>query len=280
MGLIVMAVSGTVALMFTPRVSPRLALRFFNARVLSPQEAPGLHRLVRELADRAGIEKTPEIFHIRSAAVNAFSVGSGSRSAVAVSDGLLRSMNTREIAGILAHEMSHVRSGDMWVMGLAEVMSRMTSTLSLLGLVLLLINLPLMLAGDWTISWWLILILIFSPHLATMLQLGLSRSREFNADMEAARITGDPQGLASALNKLHRAETGLLARLLMPGRNTPSPMRRTHPDTGERVRRLLELSARRPARETSLRGENLAAEPAPPRSHTAPLRRPRRGLRL
>jgi heat shock protein HtpX len=273
LGLVVMAASGATALMFTPRISPRLVLRLYNARPLSRNEAPGLYDLVRELARRAGLAATPEVFYVRSNAINAFSVGTRKDAALAVSDGLLRSMNGREITGILAHEMSHVRAGDMWVMGLADMMSRLTSFLSMLGLALLLINLPLLLTGEWTISWWLILLLIFSPNIAAFLQLGLSRSREYNADLEAARLTGDPEGLASALHKLDAAEKSLLARLLLPGRKVPSPsVLRTHPRTSDRVRRLMELAGKY-AKEDRYSGEL----PHPPGSLGGPPRRPPRG---
>jgi len=244
-GLLVMAVSGALALFFAPRVSPRLTLKLYNARPLSPGEAPGLYQIVSELARRAGLERTPEIFYIRSAGLNAFSLGSRKDAGIALTDGILRAMNMRELTGILAHELSHVRGNDMWVMGLADIISRMTSFLSLAGQILLLINLPLLLTGQLTISWWLILLLIFSPNAVALLQLGLSRSREFNADMDAARLTGDPRGLASALSKLERAEQSILARLIMPGRKVPVPsVLRTHPDTAERVKRLLELEGR------------------------------------
>lgn len=244
-GLVVMALAGGAALIFAPRVSPRLTLKLYNARPLSPAEAPGLFQIVNELARRAGLTRVPEIFYIRSSAMNAFSLGSSKDAGVALTDGLLRAMNIRELTGILAHELSHVRGNDMRVMGLADIISRMTSFLSLTGQILLLINLPLLLTGQLTISWWLILLLIFSPNAVALLQLGLSRSREFNADLDAARLTGDPRGLASALSKLERAERSLLSRLLMPGRKVPVPsVLRTHPDTQERIRRLLELEGR------------------------------------
>lgn len=273
LGLVVMAASGTAGILLAPRVSPRFVLRLYNARPLSTREAPTLYRIVSELARRFGIGPTPEIFYLPSAAVNAFSVGSRNDSALALSYGLLRSMNTREIAGILAHEMSHVRAGDTWVMGMADAMSRMTSLMSLAGLIMLFINLPLLFSGQWTISWWLIALLIFSPNIAALLQLGLSRSREFNADMEAARLTGDPEGLASALIKIGRAEKGLLARLFSPGKGVPSPsVFRTHPETGERVRRLLEVSegdqSKHPSEEPVLSPDSMNRPPhRPPRRH-------------
>ena len=97
-----------------------------------------------------------------------FAVGSPARSAVAVTDGLIRQLGLRELLGVLAHEVSHIRSNDLWVMGLADMFSRATSVLSLLGQVLLLINLPLLLFSSATISWWVILLLIFAPSLASL----------------------------------------------------------------------------------------------------------------
>jgi heat shock protein HtpX len=271
-GLFILGSAGVAVLLFSPRLSPRIMLGLYNARRLTRDDAPGLHDVLEELSGRAGLERLPELYYLRTSAVNAFSVGNRNNAVLALSHGMLAAMSRREIAGIIAHELSHVRSGDMWVMGLADMVSRMTSLMSLAGQILLLINLPLLFMQDQTISWWLILVLLFSPNLAALMQLALSRSREFNADLEAARISGDPEGLASALAKIERAERGVFERILMPGRKIPSPsVLRTHPDTSERVRRLKELSGR--TRRPGLFRDGPAETPA---RFAAPRRPPRR----
>ncbi len=93
--------------------------------------------------------------------------------------------------------------------------------------------------------WLLVGLLLFAPTLAGLLQLALSRTREYDADLDAAGLTGDPRGLASALDKLQRYEGGLLEILFLPGRHIPHPsLLRTHPDTRERIKRLLALESR------------------------------------
>ncbi|MEM8813436.1 MAG: zinc metalloprotease HtpX, partial [Pseudomonadota bacterium] len=179
--------------------------------------------------------------------------GSVGDSAVAVSDGLLRMMNERELLGVLAHEVSHIANRDLWIMGLADGMARVTSLASTVGLFLLFLNLPLMFAGVAQISWISILVLVFSPTVISLLQLSLSRSREFEADLGSAHLTGDPAGLASALAKLERRTGRFWEEILLPGRRSPDPcLLRTHPPTKERIKRLAELV------------------PPAPRSHTRP----------
>ncbi len=233
---------GVLLLAFGPRVSPRLLLAMYNARRMEPHSAPEIHALTKELARRAELPRTPAIYYIPSRVLNAFTVGRPEEAVIAVTDGLLRQLTLRELTGVLAHEISHVRNNDMWVMGVADLMSRMTSIFSLVGQVLLLINLPLIVFTEATIPWLALLLLIFAPTIAALLQLALSRTREYDADLEAARLTGDPKGLASALVRLQQSQGGWFERILIPGRRDPNPsLLRTHPPTDNRVQRLLAL---------------------------------------
>ena len=231
-----------VVLALSPRVSPRVILRMYGARELTPLEAPRLAGILEMLAARARLPRPPRLYYVPSAMLNAFSVGGRADSGVAVTDGLLRALTVREVTGVLAHEISHIRHNDMWVMNLADMASRITSTMSLLGQALLLINLPLLLLGGYVLAWLPILVLIAAPLISMLLQLALSRSREFDADREAALLSGDPRGLALALAKMSRYEGRFWERILLPGRREPHPsLLRTHPETEERVRRLMEL---------------------------------------
>ena len=178
---------------------------------------------------------------------NAFAVGSPGDAAVAVTDGLLRRLHPRELLGVLAHELSHVRNNDLWLMSLADLIGRMTRVMSVMGVALVVIGLPMWLAGGRGPPLLLIPLLLFAPQITLLLQLALSRAREFDADLDAAGLTGDPEGLAAALVKLERARQSLLERILMPGWRSPEPsLLRTHPPTRERIERLLALGA--PAR--------------------------------
>jgi heat shock protein HtpX len=237
------AVLGVVLLLSSQGISPQLILRMYRARPLSVYEAPELVQLVHTLAQRAELPATPQLYYIPSAIMNALSVGQQGNAALGVTDALLRRLTRRELVGVLAHEISHIRNNDTWVMSLADIVSRLTSLLSLSGQFLLIISLPMLLLGNYRPPWLLYALLIFAPTLSTLLQLALSRTREFDADLEAIKLTGDPQGLASALAKLERYQRGILQRMLLPRQRIPAPsLLRTHPATEARIQRLLTLT--------------------------------------
>ncbi|MGQ4809431.1 Protease HtpX [Candidatus Entotheonellaceae bacterium PAL068K] len=236
------AAAAMVALLMGPWISPRLLLHLNRARPLTPYEAPGLYRLLHVLAQRAELTALPHLYVVPSAMMNAFTVGPRDDAAIAVTDGLVRGLNQRELIGVLAHEISHIRHNDTWVMGLAEVVRRVTSVLSFAGQLLLWVSIPMMLLGTYSPPWLSLLLLIAAPVLSALMQLALSRTREFDADLDAVRLTGDPAGLASALDTLERYQGGFLARVFRPRqRNSDSAWLRTHPTTTERIRRLLLL---------------------------------------
>jgi heat shock protein HtpX len=241
-GVLILLTAGVIFVVLNPTISPALIMRLYGARALTPEQAPTLHAVLSELAYRAGLEVVPRLYYVPSRIISAFTVGRAQQSAIAITDGLLRALDTREQIGVFAHEVSHVRSNDMWVMGLADLFSRLTSLLSLFGQLLLLVNLPLVLMSQVSVNWFAILILIFAPIISTLAQLGLSRAREYDADLNAARLSGDPEGLARALARIDRLQGSWLERALLPGRRLPEPsLLRTHPPTEERVRRLMEL---------------------------------------
>jgi heat shock protein HtpX len=226
-----------------PVSSPDLAMRLFRARPLAPQEAPALSALADELAYLAGMKQPPRLYYHPSDVMNAFTSGNPKEAAIALSDGLIRRLDWRELTGVLAHEMMHIVNRDTRLMAFADLTSRLTGFLSVTGQILLLINLPLLILGETTLPWLPILLLIAAPSLSTLVQLALSRSREYEADLGAVALTGDPMGLASALSKLESSRFGLLERLLFPAPRIPDPsMLRTHPPTKERVKRLLEIA--------------------------------------
>ncbi|HHM05119.1 MAG TPA: peptidase M48 [Gammaproteobacteria bacterium] len=266
-GLWILMLSGMLMAVGAPAVTPRLTMRLYHARPLSAAEAPRLRALVRDLAYRAGLPEAPQLYYVPSAMVNAFTVGGANDAAIAVTDGLLHKLNVRELRGVLAHEISHIRNKDTWVMGLADLFHRLTSALSLFGQFLLLLNLPLILFSGVTINGWAVALLIFAPTLSVLAQLGLSRSREYDADLGAARLTGDPEGLAQALLKMERVQGGWIERLFLPGRRLPEPSwLRTHPPTEERVQRLLAL-------QQEGQGQELSGHSGEPWIETRPVRR-------
>jgi len=256
-----------------PRVSPKVVLRMYRGVQLERRQAPVLFEITEKLAERAGLTSVPQLYYLPSDVLNAFTVGSGKRAAIAVSDGLLRRMEVPELAGVIAHEMAHVEHGDTRLMGFADLMGRITGSLASLGQLLLWVNIPMALLGVAPLPWSLIILLLASPGLSTLTQLALSRTREFEADRRAAELLGDPRPLASALQKLERVHSGWLRHALAPGARLPEPsLLRSHPTTPERVARLLDLAG-------TLQQESSWPHGSPPASALAPVRREVEGPR-
>lgn len=238
-GILWAAMAGGLSLALAPRMSPRLLLRLYRGARLSDRDVPDLYRALAAISRRAGLPAVPVLHYIPSAAMNAFAVGRPGDAAIAVTDGMLRRLSFRELVAVLAHEVSHIRNNDLWVMGLADVISRITRVMSMFGVLLLVFSLPLLIQSPGDVPLLLVLLLVLAPTLGSLLQLALSRTREFDADADAAWLSGDPTGLASALAKIERVQGRFWEDLLPGGRRIPDPsLLRTHPDTAERIRRL------------------------------------------
>lgn len=234
------------ALLVEPTATARLTLMLYRAQPIPFEDAPEMWHIAQTLAERSDLPAIPELHYIPSPVVNAFAVGNRRHSAIALTDGLLRSLSLREIAGVLSHETAHIAHDDLRVMGLADYVSRLTSVFALVGQFMLILSLPMLMLGEATINWTALVLLILSPHLALLAQLGLSRVREFDADLKAVQLTEDPLGLASALAKIEQFSRSWRV-WLMPGWGNPEPSwLRTHPATEERIRRLAVLSRHSP----------------------------------
>jgi heat shock protein HtpX len=244
-GIIYAVFFGILPLIFLRRISPQMVLSMYKASRVSPADFPTGYRIVGELARRAALPSTPKLYVIPSRMVNAFAVGTREDSAIAVTDALARTLTTRELAGVLAHEISHVAHEDVKVMAFADMVSRFTSLMSTIGLFSLFLNLAGFAGGyDTQIPWLGVIVLLAAPTIGGLLQMGLSRTREFDADLGAAMLTGDPEGLAVALRKLERAQGRMWEGILLPGSRIPDPsILRTHPRTEDRVARLMALKA-------------------------------------
>ena len=226
---------------FGPRASPQLVLKMYKAQEIPRQSAPELFDMFAELVRRADLPVSPRLYYVPSRTLNAFAVGNQNNAAVAITDGLLRILNPREIAGVLAHEVSHIRHRDMRVLGIADSVSRMTGTLSQIGQFMLFLAVPTFLLNGGVLLLMGAILLLHAPFVSNLMQLALSRAREFNADLGAVGLTGDAIGLASALSKLERATSGGGGFLwVFAGRKkqTVPAMLRTHPPTDERIERI------------------------------------------
>ena len=242
-GLVWIGLFSAVTLYFGPLMSQRLMLQFFSASELRRNQVPLLYDTVDELCQRADIAQRPKLFYVPSRLMLAFTVGGRDEVSIALSDGLLRRLTGREIAGVLAHELSHVANGDLKLMALADFMTKVTRTLALLAMVLVLLNLPAIAEGEVLVPWPPILLLALAPMVSLLLQLGLSRAREYDADAGAAMMTGDPEGVATALQKMDSQQQRYWETLLgRQGAVDQPSILRTHPRTSERVQRLAELA--------------------------------------
>ncbi len=231
--------------------SDRVALAAYRAQPVTAQQAPGLHRIVEQLAHRAGIPK-PQVYIIPGAAANAFATGRDPHhAAVAVTEGILSLLPTDELEGVIAHELSHIMNRDTLTQAVAATIAGAISFLAqMLSYALWFGGFsrddngpnPLALLGT----------VILAPIAATVIQLGISRTREFAADAGAARLTGNPAALARALKRLEASAR----RLPMDGNPAFEPLMivnavpkqflsqlfATHPSTEERVQRLLGMA--------------------------------------
>jgi heat shock protein HtpX len=276
-GLLGILLVAMVGFAFGPKVSSEMVLRMYKAQPLAARQLPEVFQVLARLSERAGLERMPRLYYVPSAMLNAFAVGRRNDAVIGVTDGLLRTLDLRELTGVLAHEISHIRNNDGRLMSLADLAGRLTRMMSLLGMSLLFLSLPAWLTGSASVPFLLVLLLIFAPHITTLLQLALSRSREFDADLDAAGLTGDPAGLMSALAKLERRQRGIWEQIFLPGRRLPEPsILRSHPPTEQRLARLRSLyGANR--EETVLARLGLTGAPAAVTTPWTPITRPPRG---
>ena len=241
-GLIVTVAVGLFFMINASRISPAMLTKMYGAKPVNPEQAPDLYRILNELSNRAELPVVPKLFYLPSKIMNAFATGRKDNSYVVISDGLLRALTPREITGVLAHEITHIRNNDMWVMGVADLFSRLTSFISTAGQFMFIFGIGLFMFAGKSIPFLGLLLLIVAPMLSSLLQLGLSRTREYDADLGAFELTQDARGLASALMKLEKYHGGLMEKIMLPGRKQKQPsLLRTHPQTQDRVERLLAL---------------------------------------
>ncbi|HAP65235.1 MAG TPA: hypothetical protein DCR93_39070 [Cytophagales bacterium] len=237
---------GALITLYSLRRNPAKILRWQGAVKLDPYYHADLYQMVKNLAHRAELSRVPDVYLMKSRSANAFAVGSEENPVVGVSQGLLQALDYREIEGVLAHEISHIKNNDLYVKGLAASFGNLTHTLSWIGKILLFLSVPLFLLGMNPIPLWPLLLLALSPTLNLLLQLGLSRSMEYLADLDAAVLTGDPMGLASALQRIERMSRPWWWGQWQPMASQSADWLRSHPNTRTRIERLAEMQGQKP----------------------------------
>jgi heat shock protein HtpX len=231
--------------------SDRIALAAAKAREVSPQEAPMLYRLADRLAVQYGVPR-PRVYVSPDPSPNAFATGRNPKhAAICVNQGLLRILDEEELYGVLAHEFGHVKNRDILISSVAAVLAGTITTIAQFGM------------------WFgggrddrnqgpfggivALLMVILAPLAAMLIQLSVSRSREYQADRTGAEVSGDPLALASALRKLERATQVVPSQTAQPAfahLYIVNPLRgqswaglfSTHPPIEERIRRLEEMA--------------------------------------
>lgn len=231
--------------------SDSMVLRMYDAQEVDENRAPQFYRMVRDLAQRAGLPM-PRLYLIAEDAPNAFATGRDpSHAAVAATTGLLRLLSDREVRGVISHELAHVRHRDILI-------STVSATLA--GAISALANFAIFFGGRdedgrranpiATIA-----LAILAPLAAAVIQMAISRAREFEADRGGAEISGDPAALASALEKIHRYAQGVpfpaaeahpaTAQMMIMNPLSGAGITHlfsTHPSTEERVARLMKMA--------------------------------------
>ena len=233
--------------------SDRLAIASMRARPVSEQEAPDLYRIVRELSAKAG-KPTPRIYVAPTESPNAFATGRNeNHAAVCCTQGILEILNERELRGVLGHEPMHVYNHDIRTSAIA---SAMATVITYLGYSLMYLgggrdnrdSGPLGAVG-------LLLSMILAPIGASLIQMAISRTREYAADEDGSRLTQDPEALASALNKItagasarpmrQTAGTQSVSSMMIANPFSSGGFSRlfsTHPPTADRIARLMQMA--------------------------------------
>ncbi|HXG53204.1 MAG TPA: zinc metalloprotease HtpX [candidate division Zixibacteria bacterium] len=243
--------------------SDKIVISMYGGQEVGPQDDPELYGLVQDLAQRANLPM-PKVYILPQETPNAFATGRNPRhAAVAVTDGIRRMLTKRELAGVLGHELAHVANRDILVSTIAATIAGAISYLAQMAQWAAMFG-----AGrdrdreDGGGMLGLLFMMIVAPIAALLIQMAVSRSREYGADEGGARITGDPLALASALRKLHRgvqsipleasdATANATAHMFIVNPLTGSGLAAlfsTHPPMEERIARLEAMAARMGAR--------------------------------
>ncbi len=238
--------------------SDKLVLKMNRAHPVSESEAPKLHRVVAELAESAGIPK-PRVFIVDDPAPNAFATGRNPKNGVvAVTTGITQLLTERELRGVIAHELAHIRNRDVLIATIAAMVAAVVAMIASVVKWGAIFGMGRSDDDDGGNIFAALAIAIVAPIAATIVQLAISRSREYGADATGARISGDPMALADALAKLDRGNKRIRFQSLGDNPATASlficspfsgqsftRLFSTHPPIPDRIKRLSDIAAAR-----------------------------------
>ncbi len=243
--------------------SDRIVLRMSRAQAVTPEQAPELHHMVEEIARAAGIPK-PRVFVTPEMQPNAFATGRNPENGVvAVTEGLMRMLSPRELKGVIAHEIAHIRNRDILVATVAAGIAAAVTYIANAAQFMAMFGGARSDDEEGGSPIGALVMAFVAPVAATLIQLGISRSREYMADETAAKLTGDPEALALALAKLERGAERIPAHVqpataslfivspLSGGRSMMSWFS-THPPMQERIARLRGMTGRTDLRAASV----------------------------
>ncbi|MEK7361708.1 MAG: zinc metalloprotease HtpX [Pseudomonadota bacterium] len=203
-GMLLALVLGGAMNIFAYWFSDKIVLRMYKAQEVDAASAPQLYKVVRELAERAGLPM-PRVYLIDEAQPNAFATGRNpEHAAVAATTGILQLLTARELRGVMAHELTHVKHRDILISTIAAIMAGAISAIAQFGFLF-------GGRGDGERANPVVglIVMILAPIAAMLIQMAISRAREFEADRGGAEICGDPNALADALAKMERYTKGL-----------------------------------------------------------------------
>jgi heat shock protein HtpX len=229
--------------------SDKIVLSMYRAREVDPGQAPGLYRMVERLSQKAGLP-TPRVFVMPSESPNAFATGRNPQHAVvAVTQGIMRMMNDEELEGVIAHELGHIKNRDILISSIAATRAGVVMMLASMARWAAIFGMGGRDDDEGGGVFGLLFMAILAPIAAMIIQFAISRTREYQADATSAQITGNPYGLAQALEKLGKATQRIPMKanpatshlfIVSPlsGRGVMNLLS-THPPLEERIRRLL-----------------------------------------
>ena len=224
---------------FTPSSSSSLVMRFYRARPIPTHLFPDLYQISNLMAQRAGLKRLPVLYLLPGRSMNAFATGTEKDPAICLGQGLIQALNTKEIAGILGHEISHIKNNDVLVMGYASLFNRITYYVSLIGQIGLVFLIPMIWIKEGHLPIIPAMIIAFAPAINLLLIQALSRSREYEADLGSAMLTNNPDYLCAALRKLEIYRKNMRRWFGIPmTAEQQNSLLSTHPPTQDRIRRL------------------------------------------